>query len=211
LPVIHPSQAAPADHDQDPLMAAAIRLVRRRRRWGWTTCASFIAFLIAMSVYSNQYSDATDSGPVAVLVIAIVIGALMVTGLFVVVATSVLLGRRPAAQRAQAISSARPKSGRRSGRSDWALASGMLVVALGAEVLFLPGLVDGVSYLAGGKMATFVPESYAVSCSYHGVGDCSTVTIGYLRTGGGSVRSTWPHQVPLGRPLQVREPAWTWA
>lgn len=210
--VILPSHSAPSDEGQDPLLAAAVLLVRRRRRWGWTTFAGFIAFLIAISVYSNQYSDATDSGPVAVLAIAAAIAALTITGVVMVVATSVLLGRRTAAQRAQAISSAARKPAGRSGsgRSDWMLASGLLVVALGMAVLFLPGLVNGVSYLAGGNMATFVPQSYAQSCSYHGNGDCSTVTVGFLRTGGGSVRTSWPEQVPLGRPFQVREPVWTW-
>lgn len=194
------------------MLAGAVRLVRRRRRWGWTAGGGFIAFLVAISVYSNQYSDATDSGPAAVLAIAMALGALTVTGLVVVVATSVLLGRRSKAQRAQAVSYAerKPGNGSRSGRHDLALASGLLVVAMGAAVLFLPGLVNGTSYLAGGNMATFVPQSYTESCSYHGNGACSTVTIGILKTGGADVRSTWPDEVPLGRPFRVREPVWTW-
>jgi hypothetical protein len=201
---------APSDGDQDPLLAAAVRLVRRRRWWGWTTLAAFIAFLIAMSVYSSRYSDATGSGPVAILAIALAIAALTVTGAVIVVATSVQLGRRTAAQRAQAISRARHNAARRSraGRLDWLLASGLLVAGLGAAVLFLPGLVNGVAYLSRGNMATFVPRGYAQSCSTHG--GCSTVTVGFLRTGGGSVSATWPHKVPLGRPFQVREPVWTW-
>jgi hypothetical protein len=210
LRVIPASRAVPADDARDPLLASAVRLVRWRRRWGWTTFAGFIAFLVVISVYSSQYSDATDSGPVAVLAIAVAIAALTLTGLVMVVATSVGLGRRPAAQRAQAISSAGRKPGPRSGRSDWTLASGLLVVALGSAVLFLPGLVNGVSYLADGTTATFVPQSYAVSCSYHGLNDCSVVTLGILRTGGRGVRSTWPDKVPLGHPFQVRRPVWTW-
>lgn len=210
--MIPPTRADAPANDQDPVLAATVRLVRRRRRWGWTVLGGFIAFLVAISVYSNQYSDATDSGPVAVLVIAMAIGALTVAGLVMVVAISVLLRRQSPARRAQAISYADRKPAGRSGsgRYDWALASGLLVVALGAAVLFLPGLVNGASYLAGGKMATFVPESYAQSCSYHGNGDCSTVTVGILKTGGGGVRSTWPNEVPLGRPFRVREPVWTW-
>jgi uncharacterized membrane protein YhhN len=194
------------------MLADAVRLVRRRRRWGWTIVAGFLAFLVVISVYSNQYSDATNSGPVGVLAAAAAIGALTVAAVIVVVATSVQLGRRTAAQRAQAISAAGRVSARRpgSGRSDLAIASGLLVVALGSALLFLPGLVDGVSYLAGGHTTTFIPQSYAVSCSYHGDGDCSTVTVGLLRTGQGSVRSTWPHEVPLGHSFRVREPVWTW-
>jgi hypothetical protein len=165
-----------------------------------------------LPVYSNQYSDATDSGPVAGLAVAMAIAALTVAGMVIVVATSVLLGRRTAAQRARAVSYVGRVSARRSrkGRYDWALASGLLIVALGSAVLFLPGLVNGVSYLAGGKTATFFPQFHTVSCSYHGNGDCSTVTVGILKIGGGGVRSTWPNNVPLGRPFQVREPVWTW-
>jgi len=146
--VIPPAPSATSAGGQDPPLSAAVRLVRRRRRWGWTALGGFLAFLVAISVYSNQYSDATDSGPVVALVIALALAALTVTGL----------------------------------------------------VLAVPGLVDGVSYLAGEHTATFLPQSHAESCSYHGNGDCSTVTVGILRTAGGSVRSTWPDDVPLGRP-----------
>lgn len=192
------------------MLAATVRLVRHRRRWGWTALGGFIAFLVAISVYSNQYSDATDTGPVAVLAIAMALGALTVTGLVMVVATSMLVRRQTAARQAQAISYADRRAARLSRKYDWATASVLLVLALAAAVLFLPGLVDGVSYIAGGKMVTFVPQSHAVSCSYHGNGDCSTVTIGILKTDGGGVRSTWPNDVPLDRPFPVREPVWTW-
>jgi hypothetical protein len=207
----HAPSAASAD-DQDPQLDAAVRLVRRRRRWGWTALAGFIGFLIAISAYSNQYNDSTNTGPVAVLAVAMAIGALTVAGLVMVVATSVQLRRQNAARRTQAVSYVAREAARRSrsGRYDWALASGALVVALGAAVLFLPGLVNGVSYLAGGKTSTFVPQFHTVSCSYHGTGQCQTVTVGILKTGGAGVTSTWPDDVPLGRPFQVREPVWTW-
>lgn len=209
--MIHPSPSA-ASADEDPLLAATVRLVRRRRRWTHLTLWGFLASLIALSVYSAQFSDATNSGPIAVLAIATAIGALTVASLVMAVVTSILLGRRTAAQRAQAVSYADRKKARRgsSGRSDWALASGLLAIALGTAVLFLPGLVDGVSYLASTKTATFVPQSYGVSCAFHANSGCSTVTLGILETGSGGVRSTWPHQVPIGRPFQVREPVWTW-
>jgi hypothetical protein len=145
-----------------------------------------------------------------VLAVAMVIAALTITAIVMVVATSVQLRHRAAAQRAQAISAVTRIAARRAARFDWAIASVVLVLALGLAVLFLPGLVDGVSYVEGGHTATFVPQSYRVSCSYYGTGDCSTVTLGVLRTGRGGVRSTWPDQVPLGRPFKVREPVWTW-
>jgi len=206
-----PPPSAASAGDQDPPLSAAVHLVRRRRRWGWTALGGFLAFLVAMSVYSNQYSDATDSGPAAVLAIAMALAALTVTGVVMAVVTSLVLRRQSAAQRARAVSYVDRQPDRRSARSSGlALASGLLVIALGSAVLFLPGLVDGASYLAGGKTATFVPQSHEVSCSYRGNGGCSTVTIGILRTADGSVRSTWPDEVPLGRPFGVREPVWTW-
>jgi hypothetical protein len=212
--VIKPSPSAGPADTQDPLLAAAVRLIRRRRRWGWTVAGGFIAFLIAISVYSNQYNDVTNTGPVAVLAVAMAIGALTVAALIMVVVTGVHLRRRSAAQRAQAVSSVERAAARRSrsrwARYDWAVASGVLVLALGVAVLFLPGLVNGASYLAGGNMVRFVPQSHAISCSYHGNGQCQTVTVGTLETGGAGVRSTWPDDVPLDRSFKVREPVWTW-
>jgi uncharacterized membrane protein len=210
VPVVLPSQPAPAAGAQDPQLSSAVRLVRRRRRWGWTIAAGFIGFLIVISVYSSQYNDAADTGPAPVLAVAMVLAAVTVAAIVMVVAASVQLRRRAAGQQAQAITIADRIVARRSGRLDWAIAAGLLIAALAAAVIFLPGLVNGVSYLAGGHRATFVPQSYAVSCSYHGQGDCAIVTAGVLRTASGDVQSTWPDRVPLGRPFTVREPAWRW-
>jgi hypothetical protein len=215
LRVTPPSQPTVSVEDRDTTLAASVRLVRLRRRGGWTAIAGFVAFLVAISAYSNQYSDVTDSGPAAVLAVAMVLGALTIAGLVTVVVCSVLLGRRTAAQRAQAVAAAHSagrasaaQRQRRSRRGGLLLASGLLLVALGAAALFLPGLVNGVAYLAGGHTVTFAPQSHDVSCSNHG--GCSIVTVGILETGGAGVRSTWPHDVPLNQPLRVREPVWTW-
>jgi hypothetical protein len=209
---VTPHAPSAAANEQDPTLAAAVRLVRRRRRWVWTAIGGFLAFLVVISVYSNQYNDLTDTGPVAVLAVAMAIGALTVAAMVVAVALTVRLRRRSAAQRARAVSSVNRESARksRSGRYDWALASGALIVGLGAAVLFLPGLVDGASYLAGGNMVTFDPQFHDINCSYHGNGACQTVTVGTLETGGAGVRSTWPDDVPLGRPFKVRQPVMTW-
>ena len=170
----------------------------------------FLGFLIVISVYSNKYDDATGTGPAPVLAVAMVLAAVTVAAMVMVVATSVQVRHQAAARRAQAMAVADRIVSRRAGRLDWAIAAGLLIVALGAAVLFLPGLVNGVSYLAGGNRDTFVPQSYEVSCSYHGLGNCTNITVGVLRTSAGNVRSTWPAQVPLGRPFKVREPVWTW-
>jgi hypothetical protein len=209
-----PHAPSAAAGEQDPMLAATVRLVRNRRRWVWTVIGGFLAFLVVISVYSNQYNDETNTGPVAVLAVAMAIAALTVAGLVMAVAITVRLRHQTAAQRARAISSVDRESARKSKsrwrRYDWALASGVLVVGLGAAALFLPGLVNGASYLAGGNMVTFDPQFHTISCSYHGNGQCTTVTVGTLETGGAGVRSTWPDDVPLGRPFKVREPVWKW-
>jgi hypothetical protein len=69
----------------------------------------------------------------------------------------------------------------------------------------LPGLVNGVAYLAGAESSTvFVPASYGQACSRSG---CTTVTNGFLASG---ASVTWPDQVPIGRPFGVRDPLWDW-
>jgi hypothetical protein len=207
-----PSSPPAAAGDLDPAVGRAARTVRLRREAIWAAIGCFLAFLVVISIYSNKYDDATDSGPGVVLAIAMVFGALTIGALIVIVAASVQLGRRTGDQRARAIAYAgQQRAGKaRPGRYRWAIAPGLLVVALGAAVLFLPGLVNGVGYLTSHHVATFVPQSHDLSCSYHGNGNCSIVTIGLLESGSHAVNSTWPHDVPLNRPFRVREPIWTW-
>ena len=65
----------------------------------------------------------------------------------------------------------------------------MLVCMLGLGVLFLPGVVNGVSYLSGGNSVLFVPQSWQPTCSYYySTGNvCSTSTNGILETGGAGI------------------------
>jgi Domain of unknown function (DUF4352) len=196
----------------DPQLVRTVRLLDRRRGWGWTAAGGFLAFLLASAVYSNRYS-ATGSGPVAILVIMMVLAALTIIGVVVVIADSVLLSRRSAVLRWQAVSFADQHSRRahayryppRHGFSflgAWV----MLACVLGLGVLFLPGVVNGISYLSGGNRVMFVPQSWQTTCSY----SCSTSTDGILQTGGTGMSSTWPEQVPLNHPFLVREPLWRW-
>lgn len=209
--MISPSAPAASAGDQDPQLAATLRLMRRRRGGGWTAIGGFLAALTAISVYSAQ-TTATSSGPVATLAIATALAALTVAGLVDVVATSVRLRRHTAAQRAQATSIAERKSERwwHSWRSDLVTSSALLVIAVGTAALFTPGLVNSVGWVTSSKMATFDPQFHDVSCGFRGQGGCSIVTVGILETGGGGVHATWPHSVQLGRPFQVREPLWPW-
>jgi len=200
--------------DSDPRLAGTVRLLHRRRGWAWTAIGGFLAFLVASSVYSNRVS-VTGSGPLAILVLMTVLGALTVIGLVIAIVDSVLLGRRPAALREQASAAAahhplRAHAYRYPPRHllSWVATWLVLVCVLGLGVLFSPGLVNGVSYLADGNSVTFVPQSWQTSCTYrHG---CMTITDGILETGGGGMNATWPDQVPLNHPFLVREPVWKW-
>jgi hypothetical protein len=49
--------------------------------------------------------------------------------------------------------------------------------------------------------------SYETNCDQY---SCQTTTDGILETGGAGVEATWPDQVPLAQPFQVREPVWRW-
>ncbi len=195
-----------------------MHLLHRRRGWGWTAAGGFLAFLLASAVYSNRVS-ATGSGPVAILVIMMVLAALTIIGLVVAIVDSVLLRRRSAALRWQAISFEDQHSRRahayryppQHGLSFLA-AWVMLACVLGLGVLFLPGVVNGVSYLSGGNSVLFVPQSWQTTCSYYPSSGnvCATSTDGILETGGAGMSATWPDQVPLDHPFLVREPLWRW-
>ncbi len=202
----------------DAQLARTVHLLHRRRGWGWTAAGGFLAFLLASAVYSNRYS-ATGSGPVAIPVIMMVLAALTIIGLVVVIVDTVLLRRRSAVLRWQAISfedqhSRRAHAYRYPPRHGFSFLGAwvMLACVLGLGVLFLPGVVNGISYLSGGNSVTFVPQSWQTTCSYYPSSGnvCSTSTDGILETGGAGMSATWPEQVPLNHPFLVREPLWKW-
>jgi hypothetical protein len=202
----------------DTQLARTVHLLHRRRGWGWTAAGGFLAFLLASAVYSNRYS-ATGSGPVAILVIMMVLAALTIIGTVVAIADSVLLSRRSAVLRWQAISledqhSRRAHAYRYPPRHGFSFLGAwvMLACVLGLGVLFLPGVVNGISYLSGGNSVMFVPQSWQTTCSYYPSSGnvCSTSTDGILETGGAGMSATWPDQVPLNHPFLVREPLWRW-
>lgn len=198
----------------DPEVAAAARLLHRRQGWGRTA----ITFLIGFALAGGGYSSAQDAGtppPLWFAVVVIALGALAVVGIVVAVVDTMLLRRKPAAVRAQAVQLAARHPSRPHARHypprhpvSWAFRwIGMLLILVVA-VVSVPGVVNGVAYLAGAeKMVTFDPVSYQTNC-YRG--GCQTSTVGTLQTGGAGTQATWPNVVPLGVPFQVREPVWKW-
>jgi hypothetical protein len=198
--------------DSDPEVAATVRLLHRRRGWAWTTVISAVAWLTACGLLGSLAPNASGAG---LAVAAIFILLLTVVGIVALVASvvdTVRLHRRDVDVRRRAVRRtahypvrAHAYSYPPRHRFTWVFSWVMMLVLLGIGVASLPGLVDGVAYLAGAESSTtFLPVSYGQSC---GRGGCSTVTDGVLANG---ASVTWPDQVPLDQSFSVREPLWDW-
>src|SRR3984957_16735020 len=198
--------------DSDPEVAATVRLLHRRRGWAWTTVISVVAWLTACGLLGSLAPNASGAG---LAVFAIFILLLTVVGVVALVASvvdTVRLHRRDAGVRRQALRRTRHYPVRAHAysypprhRFTWVFSWVMMLILLGIGVASVPGLVDGVAYLAGAESSsTFLPLSYGQDCGRSG---CSTVTYGVLANG---TSVTWPEQVPLGRSFAVREPLWDW-
>jgi hypothetical protein len=197
----------------DPAVAAAVRLLHRRRGWIWATVVSVVAFLVACGVLGSLAPDASGAGLGVASVFILLLGATAVVALVACVVDTVRLHRLDPGVRAQA----RPRTVHHPVRAHaygypprhrwtWVFSWLVMAIVLGLGVVSLPALVDGVGYLAGAEStATFLPTSYGQIC---GRGGCSNVTYGYLGTGAAAAPATWPHQVPIGQPFTVREPLW---
>jgi len=181
---------------------------------------ALLAFVLSYGAYLNAVNETgTDngSGPVIMRVIIIATGALTLISLVIMAVDSRRLRQLPAELRTAAAGAAKHHPLRAHAhrypprhRLSWAVGwVGMLLIVFAAVICF-PGVVDGVGYLAGaGKGATFTGQSYDQSCGSYRTG-CETVTDGVLTRNGVSVSTTWPAQVPLGRPFAVRESIWNW-
>jgi hypothetical protein len=85
----------------------------------------------------------------------------------------------------------------------WVFSWTTMLMSLFWGIWLLPQVVNAVGYFAGAaSTATFKPTSYPQYCAV-----CGTTTDGTLEIGGG-VSATWPEQVALGQPFQVRVPVW---
>ncbi len=201
--------------ESDPAVAAAVRLLHRRRGWIWATAISVVAFLVACGLLGARAPDASGAGVAVASVFILLLAATAVAGLVASIVDTVRVHRLDPAVRAQAAPRTvhypvRAHAYRYPPQHRWTWVFSWLVMAilLGLGVVALPALVDGVAYLAGAEStATFVPTSFGQTC---GRGGCSTITNGYLGTGSNAAPATWPGQVPIGVPFTVRKPVWNW-
>jgi hypothetical protein len=198
----------------DPEVAAAVRLLHRRRSWARMVATCCVAFLLAAGASSSATSQGTPP-PSWFQDIVIALGALTVAGVVAALADTLRLRQKPPAIRARALPLAahQPRGSRAHHypprhRVIWTIRwIGMLLI-LAVAVIVVPAPVDGVGYLAGAAhTVTFDPVSHETTCDTY---SCQTGTDGILETGGAGVDATWPAVVPLGRPIQVREPVWRW-
>jgi len=202
----------PAVTDSDPEVAATVRLLHRRRGWVWTTVVSVVAWVTACGLLGSLAPNASGAGLAVAAIFILLLTAVAVVALVASVIDTVRLRRRDAGVRVQARHRTAHYPARAHAysypprhRFTWAFSWVMMAILLGIGVASLPGVVDGVAYLAGAESSsTFLPLSYGQDCGRSG---CSTVTYGVLANG---ASVTWPDQVPLGQALAVREPLWNW-
>jgi hypothetical protein len=196
--------------DSDPEVTAAVRLLHRRRGWIWATVISVVAWLTVAGLLGSLAPDASGAAVAAIFVLLLTVVAIV--GLVASVADTVRLHRSDAGVRQRAVRRTAHYPARAHAysypprhRFSWVFGWITMLILLGIGVPSLPGLVNGVAYLAGAEnSSTFLPLSYSQEC---GRGGCTTATNGVLANGFGV---TWPDQVPLGHAFDVREPLWNW-
>jgi hypothetical protein len=202
-----------ADTRTHPEVDAAVRLLHRRRGWGWTGGGSLLALVVFAVIGSHLWANASGALSVISGLVVLVLLALTAVGLVMAVVDTVRLHRRHGAVRDQARTqtSHHPLIAHayryppRHHVSAWfsrLLLLGCLVLAIG----YLPSQVNAVAYLAGAApTATFLPTSYGQDCGRSG---CTTITDGTLIQGDRGIRASWPGTVPLDLPMTVRAPVW---
>ena len=146
-----------AETAPDPAVAAAVRLMHRRRGWVWATVISVVSFLVACGLLGARATNGSGAGIAVASVFILLLGAVAVVGLVASITDTVRLHRLDAGIRAQAAPRTasppvRAHAYRYPPRHRWTWMLSWLVMAilLGLGVAALPALVDGVAYLAGG-------------------------------------------------------------
>jgi hypothetical protein len=209
-----PATSTPGSAVADLDVAATVRLLHGRRAWSRTAATSLVAFLLAYGAYDNAASEGAPA-PSWFLGMIVALGALTVVSIVALAAYLGRLSRRPAPVRTQATLITANHPSRRHAHYypplhliTWVLRWVGMLLILVVSVVSVPAVVDATAYLAGAeRTVTFDPVSYQTNCDRY---SCETITDGILETGGAGVSASWGNVVPLGRPIQVREPVWRW-
>jgi len=214
-----PQPPALRDNAQSPAVARLVRLHHRRRGWAYVAIGSVIGLAAYAGIDIAVFGSLTGTAETLTAIPVFVLIALLLVGLVVVIADTSRIHRADAAVRVSASGSvshypwyahAHRWPPRHPG--SWVAAIFMLLAMTCITTYILPQEVNAWAYVIGvGHQDTFNPVSYSTSCSLVGRNrgiSCSTVTVGYLSRSGEHVY--WGSQVPLGKPLSVRDPFWTW-
>jgi hypothetical protein len=195
-------------------VADAVRLLHRRRGWVWTAVVSAVVWLVTLGLLGALAPNARGAGEGVAAVFVLLLTIVAVVALVASVVDTVKLHRLDPGVRDQARqrTTHHPLTAHAyryppHHRVTWVIAWVGMAIIVGVGVAVLPGLVNGLAYLAGAEQTvTFSPTAYGQQCGRYG---CSTITNGFLQNAG-HTPVTWPGQVPLGQPFPVREPVWAW-
>jgi hypothetical protein len=210
-PTGHPEQpSGTAAADEDPALAAAVRI--QRRRHAWALAMFWLIGLLLLGVGSTSSADSSGTPPppwFIGLTIASGLAALASAGL--ALGYGAALGRRPPEVRAQAILLEKQRlrvlwrygwTGRLYHVYYWSAAWLGMALFLGTAVLGVPWAINGAAYLAGAGPAV----RWSGDIPIHGDGDAAgSLIIGLLFVFGGvmvmvyvyrrATRVWWPRYV----------------
>jgi hypothetical protein len=211
---------APAQRDtrQSPDVATLVRLHHRRRGWAFVATGSVIGLAVYAGIDASLFGHLTATAETFSLVPVSALLALALAGLVVVLVDTSRIHRADAAVRVSAKGSvshypwyAHAHRWPPRHPASWVAAIFMLLAMTCITAYIVPQEVNAWAYVVSGThQDTFNPVSYSTSCSItgrHGL-SCLTVTQGYLSHSSANV--IWGSQVPLGRPISVRDPVWPW-
>jgi hypothetical protein len=88
--------------ESDPTVAAAVRLMHRRRGWIWATVISVIAFVVACGLLGSLAPNASGAGVGVASVFILLLAVVTVVGLIASIVDTVRLHRLDPGVRAQA-------------------------------------------------------------------------------------------------------------
>jgi hypothetical protein len=187
----HPEQPpGPAAAAGDPALDAAVRIQRRRHRWGVAVFWFLGALALCAGINSSANSAGTPS-PSWFIGLTIGFGVAAAAALGIAICYTVAMRRCPADARAQAIALERQRLRRQwrygwTGRLYriffWSAAWLGMALFLGCVVIGVPLAINGVTYLAGSGQAV----RWSAALPIHNDGDAAgSLVIGLLFVFGG--------------------------
>ncbi len=200
-------------------VAKLVTLHHRRRGWAWVAVGSLIGLAVYAGIDVNLFAHLTGAAATLGVIPVFALLALLLVGVVDVIVDTSRLHRADATVRVSAKSSvshypwyAHAHSWPPRHPASWIACLFMLAAMTCITAYILPQEVNAWAYVTGVEhQDTFNPVSYATACATvgrGGLGQCQTVTQGYLSSNG--ARVYWGPQVPIGKPFSVRDPLWAW-